>query len=241
MNPIQGAKPSGVANAMDPTPSRPQLIVASRNRHKLEEIRSILGPEFSVQLADKSDQAPAVVEDAATFEGNAVKKAETLGRWLSAQGWTPPGPAQAWYVVADDSGLEADALAGAPGVHSARFAALDTVSDAAAAGNTADASNNEKLLRLMASVPEGGRGARFRCVLALVRMDGPGRNEPPLLFEGVCEGRIGFEPKGDDGFGYDPLFFPEGLDRSFAQLGSEVKNRLSHRAKALEALRQALT
>jgi XTP/dITP diphosphohydrolase len=140
------------------------------------------------------------------------------------------------HVLADDSGLEVDALNGAPGVVSARFAALDS----GAKGNSTDALNNAKLLRLLQPVPLEKRTARFRCVLALVEM-GPGRSVgQPRVFEGTCEGRIGFAPKGAGGFGYDPLFFPKGYGASFAELGEALKNRISHRAQALGRLRDAL-
>ncbi len=152
------------------------------------------------------------------------------------------------YVLGDDSGLEVDALNGAPGVHSARFAALDTGSP----GNSPTADNNAKLLRLLRDVPLDQRTARFRCVLALtpvLRLES-GSASPVCyadevelqteLFEGACEGRIGFAPRGQGGFGYDPLFTPEGYEATFAELGEEVKNGISHRAKALVKLKQRL-
>ena len=135
-------------------------------------------------------------------------------------------------MLADDSGLEVDALDGAPGVHSARFAAQDLHGGV----NASDAANNAKLLELLQEVPSARRTGRFRCVLALARV-APARFEP-LSFEGVCEGRIAFAPSGGGGFGYDPLFVPEGFSASFAELGEEVKNRISHRARALARLRE---
>jgi XTP/dITP diphosphohydrolase len=229
------------------------LFLATRNRHKIDEIKAILGPRLGYRsLAEVSD-APEVVEDAATFAGNATKKAVKLAKWLNRGGWRAGGMEQnrtedKWFVLADDSGLEVDALNGAPGVHSARFAALDS----AAPGNSATADNNAKLLRLLRDVPGPGRTARFRCVLALA----PALFEPhpafsaagsadafelqTELFEGACQGRIGFEEHGKGGFGYDPLFIPEGYQETFAELGEEIKNRLSHRALALEKLRTRL-
>ena len=137
-------------------------------------------------------------------------------------------------MLADDSGLEVDALGGAPGVHSARFAALD---DLTRRGNSPDAENNAKLLNLLQDVPEASRGARFRCVLALVEVsEGSGQAEP-FVFQGACEGRIARQPSGVGGFGYDPLFIPTGETASFAELGAVVKNRMSHRARALQELR----
>jgi len=152
------------------------------------------------------------------------------------------------YVLADDSGLEVDALGGAPGVHSARYAALDT----GRPGNSPDEDNNAKLLRLLRDVPWEKRTARFRCVLALTPVHKPpALSSSPVcyadelelateLFEGSCEGWIGFAPKGHAGFGYDPLFTPTGHELTFAELGEEVKNRLSHRAEALAKFRVRL-
>jgi XTP/dITP diphosphohydrolase len=124
--------------------------------------------------------------------------------------------------------LEVDALGGAPGVHSARFAA----DDATGTANSPDAANNAKLLGLLEGVPSEKRTARFRCVLALAS-----RDKATLLFEGACEGRIAFSFSGAGGFGYDPLFVPEGCAQSFAELGEEIKNKISHRARALAKLR----
>ena len=219
------------------------LLIATRNRHKTEEIAAILGAGFACLTLDAAPGAPTPVEDAATFEGNALIKALSLGAWLVAQ----PGHdlwkrniSGRFLALADDSGLEVDALDGAPGVHSARFAALDT----GATGNSPDAANNAKLIRLLASVPPEKRAARFRCCLAVVPLR-PGATTAELkasarTFSGACEGRIHPEPSGQGGFGYDPLFIPAGYDRSFAELGEEVKNRLSHRAQALVGLRSHL-
>ncbi|MGD0412731.1 MAG: non-canonical purine NTP pyrophosphatase [Verrucomicrobiota bacterium] len=145
-----------------------------------------------------------------------------------------PSP-RLFYLMADDSGLEVDALGGAPGVHSARFAALD----GAGADNSPDRANNAKLLRLLEGVPAARRTARFRCVLAVRRWFPPSA-AGNVLFEGVCAGRIGLQPAGGGGFGYDPLFIPEGCSQSFAELGDAVKNSRSHRALALQKLRDYL-
>lgn len=225
------------------------LVIATRNAHKIGEIRAILGYQFEyLSLADLPG-APEVVEDAGTFAGNASKKAVALAKWLGAQQSAGRRAHHTHeYVLADDSGLEVDALRGAPGVHSARFAALDTGKP----GNSTTADNNAKLLRLLARVPLEKRTGRFRCVLALapVLHIEPESASPVCsadevelqteLFEGACEGHINLAPRGPGGFGYDPLFIPVGHEQTFGELSEEVKNRLSHRAKALEKLKQRL-
>ncbi|HTV41585.1 MAG TPA: non-canonical purine NTP pyrophosphatase [Candidatus Sulfotelmatobacter sp.] len=218
----------------------PAILVATRNAHKVSEIRAILGNQFQYLTLNDFPGAPKVIEDADTFAGNATKKAVELAEWLAAREMdAKPLPD---FVLADDSGLEVDVLNGAPGVFSARFAAMDS------AHNSSDADNNAKLLRLLKDVPLEKRTARFRCVLAFAPIS-PTKVEPssPVcyaeemesrieLFDGACEGRILFKPRGANGFGYDPLFVPEGFDETFAELGDEVKNKLSHRAKAAEKL-----
>lgn len=190
----------------------------------------MLGAGFDCLTLDDVPGSPAVVEDAETFAGNATKKAVELARWLSSQSGQP----KIDYVLADDSGLEVDALNGAPGVHSARFAARDS----GAAGNSKDADNNAKLLRLLQHVALPQRTARFHCVLALVKVAGADDGKlTTQLFDGVCEGRIEFIASGTGGFGYDPLFVPQGFEGSFAELGEDVKNQISHRARALEKLK----
>jgi XTP/dITP diphosphohydrolase len=204
------------------------ILVATRNAHKTGEIRQILGAGFHIRDLSEFPDAPAVVEDAETFAGNARKKAESLARWLPSTSGNDD-----FYFLADDSGLEVDALNGAPGVHSARFAAVD----AFGLSNSPDSANNAKLLRLLDGIASEKRTARFRCVLALTTDDG-GKT---VVFEGGCEGRIALAPAGLGGFGYDPLFVPDGHDRSLAELGDAVKNTLSHRARALEKLRRFLS
>lgn len=211
------------------------LLIATRNAHKVGEIAAILGPGFRFLKVKGDDDLPVVVEDAPTFAGNAVKKAETIARALLLRETSRlPDAQERLFVLADDSGLEVDALGGAPGVHSARFAAMDFGAD----GNSPDADNNAKLLRLLADVPKAKRTARFHCVLALVEVSRAVPLLTPQLFEGACEGWIDFAPRGAGGFGYDPLFIPLGQDESFAELGETVKNGLSHRAKALAKLRE---
>lgn len=204
-----------------------RLLIATRNDHKLGEIQAMLGERFQCLTLGGFPSAPEVIEDATTFAGNANKKAFEIARWLATQ------PEQnADFVLADDSGLEVEALGGAPGIHSARFAALDQ----GGSGNSADAENNAKLLRLMRDVPPEKRVARFRCVVAVVAV-GNHRESTTWLFDGNCEGRIDNAPRGNGGFGYDPLFIPVGYEISFAELGESVKNQISHRAKALAKLK----
>jgi XTP/dITP diphosphohydrolase len=219
------------------------LLISTRNNHKVEEIRAILGEGFSYLALDGLKSPPEVIEDAGSFAGNASKKSLELARFVARTVGSLPA-----FVLADDSGLEVDALGGAPGVHSARFAALDT----GQAGNSSNAENNAKLLRLLKDVPAERRTARFRCVLALTPALAKGRggaspvcyaDEAELqteVFEGSCEGHIGFALRGERGFGYDPLFVPAGHKLSFAELGDEIKNRISHRAKALAKLKKWL-
>jgi XTP/dITP diphosphohydrolase len=220
-----------------------RLLIATRNRQKVGEIKAILGNEHHYFTLDQFPEAPVVVEDAPTFEGNATKKAVALACWLATRG------ASVDHVLADDSGLEVDSLQGAPGVHSARFAALDSGTP----GNTPDAENNAKLLRLLAKTPAAEWTARFRCVIALTPVpDHPAKTSSPVceaneaelqtqLFSGACEGRIIDGPRGAGGFGYDPLFVPNGFAETFAELGEEQKNRVSHRSKALAQLKVRLT
>jgi XTP/dITP diphosphohydrolase len=217
------------------------FLIATRNMHKVGEIRAILGSHYRYLTLNEFPGSPQVIEDAGTFAGNATKKAVELGKWIAGTRNTNLEPRNL-FVLADDSGLEVDALKGAPGVHSARFAALDS----GQAGNSPDAENNAKLLRLLKDVPPEKRTARFRCVLALTPVGLETRNPKPEtlnspvclademelqteIFEGACEGRIDFAPRGKGGFGYDPLFIPNGFEQSFAELGEDIKNRLSHR------------
>jgi XTP/dITP diphosphohydrolase len=220
------------------------LVIATRNAHKVEEIRAILGNGFGFKTLKDFPNAPHVLEDANTFAGNATKKAVELAKWLATQPATFNFHPSTSFVLADDSGLEVDALHGAPGVHSARFAALDAKTD----GNSPDADNNAKLLRLLKDVPLEKRTARFRCTIALTPIAAASetaaspvcaadeRELQTEIFDGACEGRISLEPSGAKGFGYDPLFVPNGFTQSFAELGEDVKNQISHRAKALAKL-----
>ena len=189
-------------------PANP-LLVSTRNAHKVAEIRAILGPRFLVSDLSSVPKMPEVEESGDTFEENATLKAVPASRHFD--GW----------VIADDSGLEVAALGGAPGVRSARYAGE----------NSDDASNNELLLRHLLPFHGPERSARFRCVIVLAR-----NGQKVAAFSGTVEGAITTSPRGEAGFGYDPLFVPEGCRDTFAQLGGEIKNGLSHRARALQAL-----
>ena len=193
-----------------------KLIIASNNAHKMREIKEIMGEYFpSISTMKEAGIELEVVEDGDTFDANAIKKAEeTLA---AAPGFDA--------ALADDSGLAVDALQGAPGVYSARYAGE---------GHD-DEANNQKLLYEMRDVPASARTCRFVSVVALAR-----RGRPTLCVTGACEGRLLFEKKGENGFGYDPLFLYEPLNRSFAELTAEEKNSVSHRKRALEALNNLL-
>jgi XTP/dITP diphosphohydrolase len=195
-----------------------QLIIATRNAHKTREFAEILGKDFAVSDLSGVRGAPEIKETGDSFEENAILKAVTVSQDRSASGG---------LVVADDSGLEVDALNGAPGIYSARHAGE----------NASDEANVDKLLRALSrqNVPASKRTARFRCVIALARAG-------KLLgtFEGVVDGVIVDLARGGNGFGYDPIFVPEGFDRTFAELPTEIKNKISHRAKAIASLREAL-
>jgi XTP/dITP diphosphohydrolase len=187
-----------------------RLLVSTRNTHKIVEIREILGGDFEVVDLSVLPEFGEVEETGETFEENAALKA--LAASAHFDGW----------VIADDSGLEVDALGGSPGVWSARFSG---------AGAT-DASNKALLLEKLGGVRGKDRAARFRCVIALARHD-----QLLATFSGAVEGVIINQEKGQGGFGYDPLFVPEGHCATFAELGPEVKNALSHRARALQGLK----
>jgi XTP/dITP diphosphohydrolase len=188
-----------------------ELVVATRNRNKTREIQHILGPEFKVRDLEAHPDVSEIRESGRSFEENAKLKALAASRQLPA------------LVIADDSGLEVDALGGAPGIYSARYAGA----------NATERDKIDKLFRELARVraTQDGRRAQFRCVVALARNGN-------LLgtFEGIVEGRIANEVRGDSGFGYDPIFIPEGFEQTFGELPTEVKNAISHRAKAIRAL-----
>lgn len=195
-------------------PARTEVMVATRNRGKLREIREILeGSGVRLLSLDDYPDLPEVVEDGDTLAENALKKARSICEWTGK------------VAIADDTGLEVDALDGRPGVHSARYAGE----------RAGDDERRAKLLAELDGVPVEGRGAAFRCVMAIAMPDG--REE---LVEGECRGRICEEPKGANGFGYDPLFLVPEYGMTFAEIAPEVKNRISHRGRALAGLMKVL-
>ncbi|MDE1170950.1 MAG: RdgB/HAM1 family non-canonical purine NTP pyrophosphatase [Verrucomicrobium sp.] len=196
-------------------PTLPRLLVATRNAGKAREFAAMLGGQWRVETLLDHPDLPEPVEDGATFQENAAKKALTIAAHV--------GPEVA--VLADDSGLEVDALDGAPGVYSARYAGEPK----------SDARNNEKLLAALAGVPAIQRGAQFRCSLCLAR-----GGEVTAASDGVCRGAILEAPRGAEGFGYDPLFVPEGFSQTFAEMDAAAKHAISHRARALEGLAKKL-
>lgn len=188
-----------------------ELVVATRNEHKTREIQHILGPEFKVCDLGAHPEVPELRESGTSFEENAKLKALAASRHLPA------------LVIADDSGLEVDALGGAPGIYSARYAGA----------NATETDKIDKLLRELDRIraTDDRRRARFRCVVALAR-----NGDLLGTFEGTVEGRITHKARGDSGFGYDPIFIPEGFEQTFSEVPPEVKNTISHRAKAIRAL-----
>ncbi len=189
-------------------------MIATRNKGKIRELKELLA-DFGLDILslDQFPQVKEIVEDGNTFFENAMKKAKTVAEKTGL------------LAIADDSGLEVDALKGAPGVYSARYAGEDAT----------DEQNYLKLLNEMKDVPTEKRGAQFRCVIVAYRPDGKW-----VSAEGVCRGRITSSPRGEQGFGYDPVFVPEGDIRTMAELTREEKNRISHRGKALEMLKKKI-
>jgi len=188
------------------------IVLATRNKKKIEEIKRItIDLPITILSLENFPSCPETDEDKDTFEGNAVKKAVEVCRSTGKP------------ALADDSGLEVDALGGAPGVYSARYAG--------GAGNGSDARNYEKLLSELKNVPDEKRGARFVCCMALAFPDGTVKT-----FSGFAKGHIGMEPKGKSGFGYDPVFIPDRYEKTFAEMSGDEKDKLSHRGKALERL-----
>ena len=191
------------------------IVAATKNRHKIEEIEAITA-EFGMTIVPRDEAGVPdidVVEDGETFEENSYKKAYEIMKLCGR------------VTIADDSGLAVDCLDGAPGVYSSRFAGTDGDDDA----------NNRKLIGLIKDVPYEKRTARFVSVITMVFPDGE-----KIVARGEVEGHLVTEERGSGGFGYDPLFIPEGYDRTFGELSAEIKNSISHRANALKELRRKL-
>ncbi|MBQ7870075.1 MAG: non-canonical purine NTP diphosphatase [Prevotella sp.] len=199
-----------------------KIVFATNNRNKLAEIRSILGDRFEIVSLKDIGCDVDIPETGTTLEENAMQKARYI---YDNYGLS---------VFADDTGLEVDALGGAPGIYSARYAG--------GAGHDSEAN----MTKLLAELGENNnRKARFRTVIALLLKDDSAadnnRTKPDeQLFEGIAEGEIIRERRGGEGFGYDPIFMPQGYDKTFAELGLDIKNKISHRAKAVERLAEYL-
>ena len=193
-----------------------KLVLATRNPGKVREIGEILKNENGIELLSLRNypDAPDVVEDGSTYEDNAIKKASVLAEYTGH------------LTIGDDSGLAVDALDGAPGVHSARYAGE----------NASDQDRIAKLLDALQEVPYDRRSGRFVCAIAIAEP-----HAQVQVVRGVCEGRIIRTPRGLSGFGYDPIFVPVGYDKTYAELGDEIKNQISHRAKALDKARRLLS
>ena len=201
-------------NPVDPVNVH-RLLIATRNSHKTREFAEILGHDFEVRDLTGESELPGVKETGATFAQNAIIKARDISKYF-------PG-----LVVGDDSGLEVDVLHGEPGIFSARYAG-------------AHASDNENTEKLLAEIAHSkGKStrdqARFRCVLALAK-----KGQLLQTFEGVVEGTITRSPRGAGGFGYDPIFRPDGFEQTFAEMPAAVKNRVSHRARVIAQLAEYL-
>lgn len=191
-----------------------KLIVATRNPGKVREIRKILKDVgATIYALNDFRNVPTVEEDGQSFCENALKKARFYAAYFGEM------------VIADDSGLEVDALRGAPGIYSARYAG----------DGSSDRRNNQKLLKALEGVPPPRRGATFRCCIAIVAPDGREK-----VVEGACRGRIGLREVGRRGFGYDPLFYLPRYGKTMAQLSVDEKNKISHRGKALRRVKRAL-
>ena len=191
-----------------------KIVFATNNKHKLDEIRSILGSRFEILSLNDIGCYADIPETANTLEGNAIQKARYIVENFG------------YDCFADDTGLEVPALGGEPGVHSARYAE----------GTDHDSEvNMQKLLRCLADKDD--RRAQFRTVICLARKEDVADY---TLFEGIVKGTIAKEKQGTEGFGYDPIFVPEGYEESFAQLGMDIKNSISHRARAVEKLARYL-
>jgi XTP/dITP diphosphohydrolase len=192
-----------------------KIVLASNNAGKVREINQLLASEHIQVVPQKEFDIPDAVEDGLSFVENAIKKA----RHAAALSGLP--------AIADDSGIEVDALNGAPGIYSARFAGV----------GASDQENLEKLLEMVKDVPDESRTARFQCLMVYMRHS---EDPTPIICQGTWEGRLLHQPQGENGFGYDPIFFVPTHSCSSAELPPEVKNSISHRGQALQKILQAL-
>ena len=192
-----------------------KLVLATQNSGKIPEFRQILADKSCISMRSLLDYptVPDINENRSTFAGNSIKKAIEVSKHTDTA------------TLADDSGLEVDALNGNPGILSARYAGKNATSDQLIS----------KVLKELEGTPVIKRTARFRCAIALVI---PSCTDGMVIevVEGICEGKITFQKQGEDGFGYDPIFVPLGYNQTFAELGTEIKNKISHRAKALKLI-----
>ena len=190
------------------------VVLASNNKGKLKELGELLAGQQMQVLAQGEFETPEAVEDGLTFVENAFKKARNAAKHSGLP------------AIADDSGLEVDALDGAPGIYSARYA-----------GDGGDAANNAKLLEALKDVPDEKRTARFQCVMVFMRH---AKDPTPIICQGTWDGMILRNPQGANGFGYDPLFFVPQENTTAAELPADVKNAQSHRGQALRKLLEAM-
>ena len=190
-----------------------KIVFATNNQHKLDEIRSILGSDFEIVSLAEIGCHEDIPETGQTLEENALMKAQYVYNHYHVP------------CFADDTGLEIDALGGAPGVYSARYASMENLSNQNISHDSE--ANMARLLRELGN--NNNRKARFRTVIALII-------EKPVMFEGIVNGEIIRERRGGEGFGYDPIFQPDGYDKTFAELGNDIKNHISHRARATQKL-----
>ena len=210
------------------------IVFATNNQHKLKELRDILGNRFQVVSLKEIECHDEIPETGETLEENAILKVRYVADFIKKHPSTLKHPSSRLFVFADDTGLEVEALNGAPGVHTARYA------------DTSDHDSEANMNKLLSELNgKSNRKARFRTVIALTEIkydDGkPNEEDNIKTFDGIVNGRIAKEKSGQAGFGYDPIFIPEGSDLTFAQLGDAIKNNISHRARATKKLAEYLT
>lgn len=215
------------------------LVFASNNAHKLSEVRQIM-PHTHILSLEEIGFLSEIDETGSTLDENSMLKAQTVWEWLSNNSASKAQDITIDGVFADDTGLEIDILNGAPGVYTARWYMMEDdrcqMSDVGCQVADGAGQNRAKALRILTG--EVNRGAQFRTVITLIRMEN--EKQSTIQVEGVVRGRIAAEEYGNGGFGYDPIFIPEGYNKTFAELPAEVKNSISHRGRALAALVQQI-